>query len=332
MVKKMEKTIDKEKLIMAIEEFSNKRFAVVGDAFLDRYIYGAVERINPEKRGALLLRIQKREYRLGGAGNVAINLHSLGARVSLSCAVGEDSESNILKGLCENNDVRLFSVRIGESIIKERFIESGDNQYILRADYGENNLKPLDEVSAKCLYGRLERTKFDAIFLSDYNKHIFKKNFGKQLVEMAERRDVISIVDTKPLNAHSFEHATLISPNLKEAREILGNNNSNERILAEELKRKLKSDYVVVTLAERGMACYDGKKYDEIPTKAREVVDVCGAGDTARAAIALGLASGLNLFEAAHLGNYAAGIVVEKQGTAVVSREELIERIRNDRY
>ena len=117
---------------------------------------------------------------------------------------------------------------------------------------------------------------------------------------------------------------------MKEARDILGTNILNEKVLTEELKNRIKSDYVIITLAERGMACYDGKNYDEIPTKAREVIDVCGAGDTARAAIALGLVSGLNLVEAAHLGNYAAGIVVEKQGTSVVDRNELIERIRSE--
>lgn len=330
MVKKIEKTIDKEKLIRAIEKFADKRIAVVGDALLDKYIYGAVERINPEKRGALLLKIQREEYRLGGAGNVAMNIHSLGARVSLSCIIGEDPRGNILKGLCENNNIRLLSTRRGESVIKERFVESEDNLYILRVDYGENDLWTIDEKSARHLYEHLDRTRFDAIVVSDYNKHMFKGDFGKQLIEMAEKRDVMSIVDAKPANAYSFKHATLISPNLKEVREILGKNILNERMLTEELKKKIKSDYVIVTLAERGMVCYDGKNYNEIPTKAREVIDVCGAGDTARAAIALGLVSGLNLVEAAHLGNYAAGIVVEKQGTSVVDRDELIERIRSD--
>ncbi len=326
----MKKTIDKEKLIKTIEGFAKKRFAVVGDAFLDRYIYGKVERINPERKGAILIKIQKEEYRLGGAGNVAMNIRSLGAHASLSCIVGDDPESNILKGLCENNGIKIFSAKIGESIIKERFIESEDNQYILRADYGEKNLKVIDEDSAKHFYERLEKTKFDALVVSDYNKHMFGGGFGKKLVELAEGRNALSIVDTKPTNAYSFRHATVISPNLKEAREILDKSDLNEKMLAEELKRRIKSDYVVVTLAERGMACYDGKNYNIVPTKAREVVDVCGAGDTARAGIALGLVSGLSLVEAVHLGNYAAGIVVEKQGTSTVSREELIERIRSD--
>ena len=330
MVKKMKKTIDKEKLIKAIGKFADKRLAIVGDAFLDLSSIGTIERINPEKIGTPLLKIQREEYRLGGAGNVAMNIRSLGAHASLNCIIGEDPKGNILKGLCENNNIRLFSIRRGESIIKKRFVESEENQYILRADYGENDLWAIDEKSAKHLYEHLDRARFDAIVISDYNKHMFKGDFGKQLIEMAEKRDVMSIVDAKPVNAYSFKHATLISPNLKEAREILGTNILNERVLTEELKNRIKSYYVIITLAERGMACYDGKNYDEIPTKAREVIDVCGAGDTARAAIALGLVSGLNLVEAAHLGNYAAGIVVEKQGTSVVDRNELIERIRSE--
>ncbi len=322
--------MDKRRLIESIENFKNKRIAVLGDVVLDKYVYGKVERVNPENPAAPLLKIDRKEFRLGCAANVALNILSLGAAASLGCVVGGDHHGRIFERMCRKSKIKLYNVRNGITIVKERSIESEFNQYLLRADDGESNLRAIDERSSQRLYNFLNNQKLDGIILSDYNKTLFKKDFAKKIIEKAKEKKIPVVVDPKPVNARSFQFASLICPNLKEAREIVKSDSNDPRFLAKMLKDIVKSDYVIVTCGKRGMVCYDGQGFSEIPTKVREVVDVTGAGDTACAVMALGLSCGLNLVETAHLANYAAGIVVEKQGTSTVKPEELAQRIGED--
>ncbi len=322
--------MDKEKLIDAVKNFYGKKVAVLGDAVLDKYVYGRVERVNPENPGAPLLKIERKEFRLGCAANVALNVLSLKAKASLGCTIGEDKEGELFENLCKKNGLELFYVQEGETIVKERSIESEFNQYLLRADDGEFNLKAINEDSENVLLSFLLKKNLDAIILSDYNKYLFRKNFARKIISFALKNNISVIADPKPVNALSFHSSTLICPNLKEAREIAKSNSEEPKYLARRLKEIVKSKYILVTCGKNGMVCYDGKDFIEIPTKVREVVDVTGAGDTVCAVVTLGLSSGLNLIDAAHLANYAAGIVVEKQGTSTVSKEELIDRIKSD--
>ncbi len=322
--------MDKNKLIEAIKDFDSKRIAVLGDIVLDKYVYGRVERVNPENPGAPLLRIERKEFRLGCAANVALNILSLQAKASLGCTIGEDKEGKLFEDLCKKNGLELFYVEDGETIVKERSIESEFNQYLLRADDGEFNLKAINEDSENALLSSLLKNNLDAIILSDYNKHLFRKDFAKKIMAFALKRNIPIIVDPKPVNALSFQQSTLICPNLKEAREIVNSNSEEPRYLARRLKEIIKSKYIIVTCGKNGMVCYDGNDFTEIPTKVKEVVDVTGAGDTVCAVVTLGLASGLSLIDAAHLANYAAGIVVEKLGTSTVNKTELIDRILSD--
>ena len=325
------RNFSKKKLLEAVEKFKDKKVFVVGDVLLDKYVYGTVDRINPENPGAHLLKINKEEYRLGGAGNVAMNIASLNASASLISIIGEDKEGFIVERLCLDNEIDTFFVRRrGESIVKERYIESDHNHYILRADYGETTLNSIDGDLVNNICEGLRSSNFDALILSDYNKIMFKGDLGARLIEFAREKKVPVVVDSKPANILSFRHATLVCPNLKEAREITGMFSASERELAERIRKIAESDYVIVTCGKKGMVCYGGLQYNEIPTNTRGVVDVTGAGDTARAAMALGLISGLNLHETTYLANYAAGVVVEKQGTATVSLDELRKRIRED--
>ena len=170
----------------------------------------------------------------------------------------------------------------------------------------------------------------DAIVLSDYNKFVFRGDLGKHLVSLAKNHGIPIVVDPKPANIASFKNATLLCPNINEAREIVGLSNGSESNAVKNLREIVGSEYVIVTCGKRGMISYDGSEFNEIPTKVRDVVDVTGAGDTASAAMTLGLISGLGLVGAAHLANYAAGVVVEKQGTSILTDKELIERIESD--
>jgi len=322
--------MEKRRLIDVISGFNNKRIAVLGDIVIDKYVYGRVERVNPENPGAPLLKIEKKEFRLGCAANVALNISSLKAKALLGGVIGMDGNGRLIQKLSRKYGLDLFYVKNGKTIVKERSIESEFNQYLLRADDGEFNLKAINENDENKLVNLLQKNKFDAIILSDYNKNLFKNNLAKKIIEFAKDKNIPVVVDPKPVNALSFQSSTLICPNLKEAREIVDSNSEEPKYLAKRLKEIIKSKYIIVTCGKNGMLCYDGKEFTVIPTKVREVVDVTGAGDTVCAVVTLGLASGLDLVEAAHLANYAAGIVVEKQGTSSVSKDELIKRINED--
>lgn len=322
--------MDKQRLIQAIEQFKNKKIAVVGDVALDKYIFGKIERVNPENPAAPLIKIERKEFRLGCAGNVALNIGSLGSDVSLGCVIGHDHNGSLFENLCMNKKINLLHIKDGETIVKERTIESEFNKYLLRVDDGESILEGINDESSNKLFDLLLKAEVDALILSDYNKFIFKNGLGKKLIEWAREKNLLVVVDPKPINAISFSGASVLCPNIKEAREITEMNNENEMEVAKRLREIVKSKYVIVTCGKKGMVCYDGKEFTEIPTKVREVVDVTGAGDTVSAVLTLALTSGLSLIEAAHLANYAAGIVVEKLGTSTLTKEELIARIESD--
>ncbi len=322
--------MQKSRLVEIVNNFKNKKIAVIGDVVLDKYVYGKVERVNPENPGAPLLKIEKKEFRLGCAANVALNIISLGAEASLGCVIGGDHHGRIFERMCRKKGIKFFSVRNGQTIVKERSIESEFNQYLLRADDGESNLVPLYNNAASKIYNFINNSDLDAIILSDYNKHVFRNGFAQQIISLSQNRKIPVVVDPKPVNSLSFKNSTLICPNIKEAKEITGANENDPKLLAKKLKEIIQCAYVVVTCGKRGMVCYDGNEFAEISTKVKEVVDVTGAGDTACAAMALGLASGLSLIETVHLANYAAGVVVEKLGTSTVKAEELIARIEED--
>jgi D-glycero-beta-D-manno-heptose-7-phosphate kinase len=322
--------MEKERLIEAVRKFGNKRIGVVGDVVLDKYVYGKVERVNPENPGAPLIKIERKEFRLGCAANVALNISSMDALITLGCVFGDDINGATFEKLCAEKNITLAKVKEGETILKERVIESEFNQYLLRSDDGESVLNSIGVNSSNILYGLIENTEIDAIILSDYDKLIFRNGFGNRLIEFARGRGIPVVVDPKPSNAHSFKGATLMCPNIKEAREILKESNIEAKDAAKKLRELFETKYSIITCGKKGMVCYDGKDFTEIPTKVREVQDVTGAGDTVCAVIAMGLATGLSLVESAHLANYAAGVVVEKLGTSTLTREELIERIEQD--
>lgn len=321
--------MEKEKIIKAIKKYKDKKVGVVGDVVLDRYIYGIVERVNPESPAVPLLKVERKESRLGCAANVALNLVSLGASVSLFCILGDDSYGILFEKLCAEKNINLFDVKEGQTIIKERSIESEFNKYLMRADSGESTLKQISNNAVEKLYNNITNSNLDAIILSDYNKSVFKGGLAKKIIKWANSKGIPVIVDPKPKNIMSFNFATLLCPNIKEAMEIVGGD-GDEIEVAKKLKEKINSDYIVVTCGKNGMVVSDGNKFIHIPTKARELIDVTGAGDTVTSLLALNLISGLNLEESAYVANHAAGIVIGKRGTSTLSTEELINAINHD--
>ena len=179
--------------------------------------------------------------------------------------------------------------------------------------------------------GSLKKIDFDVMILSDYNKRVLRGGLGKKLISLTKNKGLVSVVDTKCENVANFKGCTLICPNEKEAREIARDDKKelDEEELILRVKRTVESEYVIVTLGPRGMIA-QGVNFHHVSTKAREVSDVTGAGDTVSCVVALCLSSGASIEEAATITNYAAGIVVEKPGTAILTRKELIERVETD--
>ena len=320
--------MQKENIINRVRNFTGKKIIVVGDILLDNYIFGKVLRINPERAGYPLLTVEKEEYRLGGAGNVAVNLASLGARVDLYGAIGQDKEGEIVKELCIKRKVNLIPITSGRTIVKQRWIESSQNDYFGRADFGEINIEPITELQTRQILDALEKEKPDVLILSDYNKKIFRTNLAKSLIELANKNNFPTVIDPKPKNIKSFQNATLLCHNLKEAKEVIGDEYNTMNI--EEVVKKLKNitgiNSLTVTCGAEGMVTYDGQ-FHKIPTRSREIADVTGAGDTTTAVIALALAANTTLPESAFIANVAAGIVCNKTGTATVTQKRLINEI-----
>ena len=301
----------------------NARLLVVGDVMLDRYWFGDVGRISPEAP-VPVVRIDRIEERPGGAANVARNAAALGATVSLLSVIGPDEAGTRLKRLLgkERIAVRLHRDRSIATTIKLRVI--GRQQQLLRVDFERT---PSHEVLASKLkdFGRMLRSA-DAVILSDYGKgglaHIAK------MIAMARRAGKPVLVDPKGEDYSRYRGATIITPNRSEFRQVVGGWISEPELTkkAEELRRELRLDALLITRSEDGMTLYRPRQRLHVAAQAREVYDVSGAGDTVIATLGAMLAGGATIEDAVRVANRAAGIVVGKFGTAVVYPEELFEK------
>jgi len=324
--------MDSHRFVEIVEKFKGKKVAVIGDIALDAYIYGSMNRMNPESAAPLLTVYEEQEeHRLGCAGNTAMNVSSLGAEVTLYCVIGNDSRGAVFRKLCEQNNIKLVAAVEGETIKKQRWFEKAHNYYLFRTDYGESNLQQIGEQAQEELLKHLMDSKYDAIIFSDYNKRVFRGDFAQKVVSLAKSRAIFTLADAKPGNASKFRGVSVIRPNEKEAREMVGSDGNVIAIeeVARRLKQGMEAKYCVITRGKEGVATYDGG-FHAIGTKARKVSDVSGAGDTFAAALTLSLINGATIVEAANIANYASGIVVEKPGTATATSEELIERINEE--
>ena len=296
------------------------RVLVVGDAMLDRYWFGAVDRISPEAPVPVVL-VQREEDRLGGAANVALNTQTIGARATLLTVVGDDEAARRLRGLLERegivaqlgSDPRLYT------IVKLRVI--GRAQQLIRVDF-EN--QPDREVLTAML-GDYERAlpAHDTVLFSDYGKggltHI------PSMIELARAAARPVLIDPKGSDWRRYAGASVITPNRAELAQVIGGWSSEEQLheRAQALRRELRFDALLLTRSEEGMSIFDEAGHHRVEAQAREVFDVTGAGDTVIATMAAMLACGLSPREAMVHANRAGGIVVGKFGTATVSYEEL---------
>jgi D-glycero-beta-D-manno-heptose-7-phosphate kinase len=293
---------------------------VVGDAMLDRYLFGSVDRISPEAP-VPVVRVTREEERLGGAANVAFNVKSLGAHATLMTVVGDDEAARRLLQLLESNGVESMLGRDAKlyTCVKLRVI--GRAQQLVRVDF-EN--PPNHEVLSSML-ADFERVvaNYDAVLFSDYGKggltHI------PRMIAAARAAGKPVLVDPKGNDYRRYTGATVITPNRGELMQVIGGWIDEAQLLerAQALRESLKVDTLVLTRSEEGMSLFDAAGHVQIPAQAREVFDVTGAGDTVIAAFAALIAAGLTAREALPAANRAGGLVVEKFGTAGVTYDEL---------
>lgn len=303
-----------EKLREIIRNFSNKKIVVIGDLILDHYVKGDVSRLNPEAP-VPVVNVKEEWYDIGGAGNVASNIVSLGGNVSLFASVGKDREAEILRKILQDKKIDYFLDENQITTCKVRVI--GRNQQIVRFDKEETSEKFFNNETKQALLKKAEES--DIIIISDYAKGVITSD----LISLLEPYKRKIIVNPKPKNTLLYKNVFLIIVNEKESLEMSGCFNLDSA--AEKLKFMLNSP-ILITLGSKGMVLFSNKNV-YIPTQAKEVYDVTGAGDTVISTASLAIASGSSLEEAAILGNHAAKIAVSKVGTYQVKLEELEKEI-----
>ena len=302
------------------ELISNCRVMVVGDVMLDRYWHGEVSRISPEAP-VPVVHIHREECRLGGAANVALNVKTLGARVTLLSMVGQDGAARSLRDLLTNYKIEtdLGEDPNMETIVKLRVIAR--SQQMLRIDFE----KEPDHEVLDAMLGRFKALvdEHDVVVFSDYGKgglaHI------PQMIQMARVLGKSVLVDPKSLDWSRYSGATVITPNRAELAQVMGSWSSEVELQgkAQALCNKLKLEALLLTRSEEGMSLFEAHSVNSIPAVTREVADVTGAGDTVIATLAVMVACGLDLSQAMTFANLAAGLVVAKFGTASLSYDEL---------
>jgi rfaE bifunctional protein kinase chain/domain len=296
------------------------RILVVGDVMLDRYWFGDVSRISPEAP-VPIVRIERREERLGGAANVARNAAALGAHSGLLGVVGADEAGDQVEALLQGGGIHSYLKRDAaiSTIIKLRVI--GRQQQMLRIDFED---APSDTVLRdKLAQFNALLPGYDVIILSDYAKGSLVN--VAEMIRAARAAGKIVMVDPKGDDFGRYAGASVLTPNKSELRRIVGNWTTEEQLTqrAQRMREELGLDALLLTRSEEGMTLYTAAEVLHMPADAREVFDVSGAGDTVIATMAAMLGAGMSLPEAVKTANRAGGIVVGKLGTATVTREEL---------
>jgi D-glycero-beta-D-manno-heptose-7-phosphate kinase len=324
-------TLSRERARQLTREFEGKRIIVLGDLMLDEFIWGRVRRISPEAP-VPVVEVERQSIALGGAGNVVSNLVALGARPTPVGVVGDDADAERLRSQFLSLGLSVEGLVVDPArptTLKTRII--AHNQQMVRADR-ESRAPVSVEIENQIIERfRHEVETADAAVVSDYNKGLLTAGALAGALNCAQKRALTVCLDPKMRNFASYQPVTVITPNNQEAAEAAGIEIEDEKSLIEAGRRLLGSidcRAVLVTRGEEGMTLFtDDGEVTHIPTVAREVYDVTGAGDTVIATLALALRAGASFAEAAALANHAAGCVVGKIGTATVTRDELLQTI-----
>lgn len=304
------------------------RLLVVGDIMLDTYFYGEVTRISPEAP-VPITHVLRQKDTLGGAANVAHNLALLGCRTSIAGFVGRDHHREKLMDKLNSRGIQAGGLISTDAPTTTKIRVIGGHQQMMRLDFEDTS-----PVSPECGYELLNYVKrelgegLDALIISDYGKGACTSAVCKGVIDLCNSAGVPVVVDPKGIHWDKYNGADYITPNYKELNQVqpepIANSDEDIEKAARYVIGKFHIGNVVATRSERGLSLVLDREVRHIPTKAQEVFDVSGAGDTVIAVFALALAGGLSPFECAYLANLAASVVVAKLGTYAVSREELL--------
>jgi len=312
------------------KNFKNKKILVIGDLVLDRYIWGKVSRISPEAP-VPVVEVTRENFLLGGASNVAYNIVSLEGHATVVGIIGSDRAGDVLQRLLDEKGISccLFDDQ-RPTTVKARVI--AHNQQVVRFDREDKKKvsgKTLNELIA-CVKKAIP--EHDAVIISDYKKGIISAELVREIVKVSRSKNKFISVDPKTGHFHFYKGVSLITPNLMEASHGSGIEIKDEKSLIKAgrtLLKKLPCKAVLITRGEEGMSLFERGSVVHIPTVARHVYDVTGAGDTVVASFTLARASGATMREAAIIANHAAGIVVGEVGTAVTTPAKIMKSIRN---
>ncbi|MBU1006848.1 MAG: D-glycero-beta-D-manno-heptose-7-phosphate kinase [Candidatus Omnitrophica bacterium] len=324
----------KENFKKIISKFSKANVLVIGDLILDEFLWGEVSRISPEAPVPVVW-VKSESFIPGGAANVANNIHALGGKVYLTGVIGKDERGRTLTEELRKKGINIQGIIVDEerpTTLKTRVI--AHHQQVVRIDKEKKEVLSSGIIGRIISYVRGIIKDIDAIIIEDYGKGVVTPELLHEILKMAKRYKRIVTVDPKEEHFHYYKGVTAITPNCHEAAQAVGikpqgvDSDSIVKI-GKALLGKLKCKAVLITLGEHGMRLFEEKgRVTHIPTFARDVFDVSGAGDTVIGAFTLALASGADMAHAARISNFAAGIVVGKVGTAVVTQKELLAGLR----
>lgn len=312
--------------------FANLKVLVIGDVMVDSYIWGKVSRISPEAPVPVVL-AEKKEKRLGGAANVALNVQALGATPIPCAIVGDDVDGEFFLNRLKERGIPskgVITSRERETTVKERVL-SGSHQ-LLRVDSESTN--DLSHIEEKAMLAHIKKLlpECDVVIFEDYDKGVINKNVIAETIAEANKLNIPTVVDPKKRNFMDYQGTTLFKPNLKELKEGMEIDVNPEDMTsiqagAAALQEALNCQMVMVTLSEHGVYIKDNGDSHLIPAHVRQISDVSGAGDTVISVVACGLAAGLEAKKTASLANLAGGLVCEHVGVVPIDKEELAAEI-----
>ena len=328
--------ISEKELVSLFSNIQNRKVVVLGDLMLDRYIEGVVNRISPEAP-VPVVEVENEYVRLGGAANVAYNVRSLGANPIPIGVVGDDWAGNELVKLMTELGISTKSIIFDSNrptILKTRII--ANDQHVVRADWESRN--PISKKLSSSIFAEVEKqlAGADAIIIEDYNKGLLTSALIKKVIQSALDKKIFVTVDPKFDNFFAYQKATVFKPNRKEVEAILGMHLDSEEKLQQACKllaTKLNARYILITLGEQGMCLYgENGSLKKIPTRARKVHDVSGAGDTVISTLTAALIAGFEITKAVTIANYAAGAVCAEVGVVPITPKMLKEAIAFFKY
>lgn len=335
MHRKKNQEVKKDNIEQVFSKFSELNVLIIGDAMVDSYLWGKVDRISPEAPIPIVT-VTKQENRLGGAGNVSLNIQALGATPILISIIGNDEKGRIFTQLMSENNLISDGIFVDENrmtTVKTRIISGG--QQISRVDQEISTL--IDEALEIRIFERIEqiieKEHIQIVIFVDYDKGLITTSLIDKVIKLAKSKNIFTAADPKSRNFNSYQHVDLFKPNFKEFKdglklEIEKTDMEALKVVSENFKKDNHIGLLFITLSELGVFLTNGVKQNYYPSEVRDIADVSGAGDTVIAAASLCLAAGLPVPFMAQLSNLAGGLVCEKLGVVPIDLEQLKKEVK----